>query len=191
LDAGGSRLKLALLDDACSRLLLHRSEKYEASLERVATALQQAGLSAEPEEPGLWAFFRHVLFSWVVGNGDLHTKNIALLRWLSPGQLGSSPSALQPEYSPVYDLLNTRLPLPGDQFALTLNGRRDHLRIRDFEALAARWDGAGDTVRELAEVLVAAVFEQLDEVLALSRLGDEEVGRYRQIVEDSAARLRI
>ncbi|MEE8046506.1 MAG: HipA domain-containing protein [Dehalococcoidia bacterium] len=184
LEAGGDGLRLPIIEDVCSRLLLPRSEKYAVSLERVATALQEAGVS-------LWAFFKHVLFSWIIGNGDLHTKNISLIRWLKPGQLGSSPSALTCEYSPVYDLLNTRLPLPGDQFALTMNGRRDRLRVRDFEALASRWGAARDEVRDVAGTLVEAVFDHLSDVLNASRLADAESDRYRRVVEENVRQWRL
>jgi serine/threonine protein kinase HipA of HipAB toxin-antitoxin module len=34
-------------------------------------------------------FSDHVIFSWIVGNGDLHAKNIAILRSIEPGILGN------------------------------------------------------------------------------------------------------
>ncbi len=184
-------LKLALLEDACSLLQLHRHEKYDVSLERVATALGQAALSAEYPEGGLWDFLKHVLFSWIVGNGDLHTKNIAVLKWLAPGRLGSAPTALQVEYSPLYDLLNTRLPLPGDQFALTLNGRRDRLRLNDFVALAARWGGPQDAVLEIATQMCTVVREQLADVLDASGLDNEVRDGYTRVVDGSIAGFRF
>ncbi len=182
---------LAIVEDVCSRMLLQRSEKYTVSLERVTSALQDAGLPAEANNTGLWGFFRHVLFSWIIGNGDLHTKNISIVRWMNPGQLGSSPTSQGVEYSPVYDLLNTRLPLPGDQFALTINGRRDRLRIRDLEVLATRWGGGTDQVRDVAGTMVESVFDQLDDVLEASLMHDSERDRYRRVVEENVSQLRI
>lgn len=191
LETRGEGLSLAIVEDVCSRMLLQRSEKYTVSLERVTSTLQDVGLLAEADNAGLWAFFRHVLFSWIIGNGDLHTKNISIVRWMNPGQLGLSPSPQGVEYSPVYDLLNTRLPLPGDQFALTINGRRGRLRIRDLEVLAARWDGGRDQVRDVAGTMVESVFHQLDDLLKASLMDDSERDRYRRIVEENVSQLRL
>lgn len=191
LEMGGEDLRLALLEDACSLLLLHREEKYDTSLERVETVLRETGLSSEESNPGLWAFLKHVLFSWIVGNGDLHAKNISIVRWFRPGRLGSNPSAMSAEYSPVYDLINTRLFLPGDQFALTINGRRDRLRLRDFHALAARWSGSREVVDDIATAMATALRAHLPAVLDAAQLPGDWCERYRVIVENNLAALRL
>jgi serine/threonine-protein kinase HipA len=77
-------LKLALQQDAAALLDLAREEKYGTSGEKIAQALVDLKLS----ETDYWAYLSHLIFSWFVANGDLHAKNISLIKWLTPGKLG-------------------------------------------------------------------------------------------------------
>jgi len=66
------------------------------------------------------------LFCFLTGNNDMHLKKFSLIH-----RAGSI------DLSPAYDLLNVNLVFPRDQeeTALFLNGRKNHLHLRDFEAL--------------------------------------------------------
>jgi serine/threonine-protein kinase HipA len=176
---------LPLLEDAASLLGLHRREKYDPSLERIADALADLRLG----EDGLTPFFDHVVFGWIIGNGDLHAKNIAVLHFIRPGRLGSEPTYEGARYTPLYDLLNTRLVLRGDLFALPVNGKRNNLRRRDFAVLARRWGWKRNRAEDRIARLVAGVEEHLDAVVAASGLGDEDTVRYRAIVQANIAAL--
>jgi serine/threonine-protein kinase HipA len=79
LEASGATLFLQ--EDACSLLSLRRDQKYDTSLERVAAALISAGVDVDGEQ-GMPQFLRLVVFSWIVGNGDLHAKNVSILHRL-------------------------------------------------------------------------------------------------------------
>jgi serine/threonine-protein kinase HipA len=61
-------------------------------------------------EEGLTEFIRRLVFSILVGNGDMHLKNWSFLY----------PDGHTPVLSPAYDLLSTIPYLPADQLALTL-----------------------------------------------------------------------
>ncbi len=185
LEGGGSELRLSLQEDACSLLLLRRDEKYGTSLERVAAALAAVGLSQVAGGDGLWRYLQVVLFSWIVGNGDLHAKNVSILRRFRPGRPGEPPVLEHVELAPFYDLVNTRLHLPGDDFALPLEGRRNRITLRHFRRLAARWGTPGDAVAAEAERMAGLVRGALPEVLEASGLGGGLQERYRAIVEEN------
>jgi len=169
---------LLLLEDVASLLGLSRTDKYNTSLEKVTSELVDRGLDAE----SMGSFLDHVSFSWLVGNGDLHAKNLSVLHEIQPGQFGSPPSAVGVQYSPLYDLVNTRVALADDLFALPLNGKKNHLRLGDFQRLAARWGlsrgASGERVTDLAN----RVLTHVDAVLESSSLGDEMTESYRRIV---------
>ncbi len=70
--------------------------------------------------------FLRLVFCWLTGNSDMHLKNFSLIETAQ----GSGTYVL----SPAYDLLPVNVILPEDQeeFALTLNGKKAHLRHKDF-----------------------------------------------------------
>jgi serine/threonine-protein kinase HipA len=78
---------------------------------------------------------KRTLFAWLVADGDMHLKNIALLKIAAPGesQFGSVRMA------PLYDAVTTRVfpNLKHDRMALKLNGKDDNLRRADFRVFAA------------------------------------------------------
>ena len=182
LDGAGH---LSLLEDGASLLGLPRIDKYRTSLERMATILQSSGLDSE----GMEHFLDHVAFSWLVGNGDLHAKNLSILREIESDQFGRSPSARGVRYSPLYDLVNTRVFLPGDDFALPLNGKRNNLRSRDFVTLADRCGLNRTLTRERVSDLGERVMAHVGDVLGASGLSEERSESYRTVVQDNVGGL--
>ena len=124
--------RMLALEDLCSVLDLPVHAKYDATLERLARAVRP--LSTEPAQD-LLVLLRRALFAWLIGDGDLHLKNMALLKIAEPGeaQLRSVRMA------PLYDAVTTRVfpNLKHDRMALKLNGKDDNLRRDDFRTLAA------------------------------------------------------
>lgn len=176
---------VVLLEDAASLLGLPREEKYRTSLERVLDALKSAGL----DDRGFCTFLGHVIFSWLVGNGDLHAKNISILRRFRPGSLGAAPEPAGIEYSPLYDLLNTGVIIRGDLFALPVNGRANNLRSRDFVSLARRWGWQDEDTTRRIDRVVERLRANLDQVLEASGLSAKSQESYRSIVRSHIERL--
>lgn len=191
LDAGGAGAQLSLQEDVCSLLLLRRDEKYQTSLERIAEALLAGGVGAEDEVAGMRRFLQLALFSWMVGNGDLHAKNVSVLRRFRAGRPGEAPVLENVEHAPFYDLVNTRLHLPGDDFALPVDGRRSNLRLKNFVTLARRWGMPAQAVRDEAEAIAQALGVHLDHVLLESGLPGDLVERYRAIVGNNVGSLAM
>ncbi len=119
------------MEDMCSVLDLEPHEKYTGTIERVARAVR--ALSSAPDED-LLLLLRRVLFAWLIADGDMHLKNIALLKTAQRGEAVFGAVRL----APVYDALTTRV-FPGlqhDRMALKLGGKDERLRRSYFVALA-------------------------------------------------------
>jgi len=173
--------RLPLLEDGASLLSLSRTDKYRTSLEKVTEALLDQGLDAD----GMGRFLDHVSFSWLVGNGDLHAKNLSVLHEIQPGQFGSPPVRAGVRYSPLYDLVNTRILVPGDLFALPLNGKENNLRLGDFQKLALRWGSSRTASKERVTGLAHRMLAHVDDVLGAASLSDEMTESYLRVVVEN------
>jgi serine/threonine-protein kinase HipA len=189
-ELGSRSADLTLQEDACSLLLLSRADKYRTSMERVADALLAAGIPADGDA-GMRGLLQLALYSWIVGNGDLHAKNVSVLRRFRPGRPGEAPVPGPIELAPFYDLVSTRAHLPGDAFALPLDGRQTNIRLKSFVRLAERWGMSGEAVREEANRMVSATAAELPSVLGESGLSPELVERYRAIVHENITTLGL
>jgi serine/threonine-protein kinase HipA len=74
-----------------------------------------AVLWAETGETGVFEFLRRIVFSVLIGNGDMHLKNWSLLY----------PDGRQPALSPAYDFVATFPYIAGDKLALNFGGSRE------------------------------------------------------------------
>jgi len=119
------------LEDLCSVLDLPTDAKYNSTMERVARAVRP--LSTAPDED-LVTIVKRALFAWLIADGDMHLKNLALLKIAEPGEKQFRSVRM----APLYDAVTTRvLPsLKHDRMALKLNGKDDNLRRADFRVLA-------------------------------------------------------
>jgi serine/threonine-protein kinase HipA len=124
--------RLIALEDLCSAMDLPASAKYTGSIERAARAIRP--LSTSPDED-LLILFRRALFAWLIADGDMHLKNMALLKIAAQG----GKQFQEVRMSPLYDAVTTRVfpRLESDRMALKLNGKDDRLRRADFRAMAA------------------------------------------------------
>ena len=124
--------RMLALEDLCSLLDLPTSAKYDSTMERIARAVRP--LSTAPEED-LLIIIKRALFAWLIADGDLHLKNMALLKIAEPGDSQFRSVRM----APLYDAVTTRVfpNLKHDRMALKLNGKDDNLRRADFRALAA------------------------------------------------------
>jgi serine/threonine-protein kinase HipA len=113
-------------EDACQLLGAVPAHKYDLSLRDIADAVAKACTSKMVEVERL---LRLVAFSYLIGNCDLHAKNVSVL-WDGVVRL-----------SPAYDLLST-LPYPflERRMALKIQGKDDNLRYGDFIDFGKRYE---------------------------------------------------
>lgn len=151
------------LEDFCSILDLPTSAKYDGTIERMAKGLRQ--LSTNPAAD-LDILFRRAVFAWLIADGDMHLKNLAMLKTAEPG----AKAFTAVRFAPLYDAVTTRVfpGLGGDRMALKLNGKDDRLSPQDFLALART---IGLTVGD-AEAAMAELAARLAEHAATLRLPD-------------------
>ena len=119
------------LEDFCSILDLPASAKYDSTIERIAKGLRP--LSTDPASD-LSILFRRAVLAWLIGDGDMHLKNLAILKTAEAG----AKAFASVRFAPLYDAVTTRVfpGLAGDRMALKLNGKDDRLRRQDFLMLA-------------------------------------------------------
>ena len=97
-----------------------RDTKYDSSMEKVAAVVDAFCTFPAIERVKL---FERTLFSFLIGNEDMHLKNFSLIT-----RDGKT------EMSPAYDLLNTTIaiPKPREQMALPLNGKKTNFTRKDL-----------------------------------------------------------
>ena len=77
-----------------------------------------AVLSAETGEEGTYEFVRRLVFSVLIGNGDMHLKNWSLLYQ----EAAASGGRTTPKLSPAYDFVATVPYIPNDKLGLQFGG---------------------------------------------------------------------
>jgi serine/threonine-protein kinase HipA len=166
--------RMLALEDLCSVLDLSPDAKYSGTMERVARAVRP--LSTAPEEDVL-IVLKRALFAWLIADGDMHLKNMALLKIAEPGDRTFRSVRM----APLYDAVTTRVfpSLERDHLALKINGKDERLRRSDFMAFAT-------TVGVKAAAADAAVDEMLRQLtVAVDRIalpGDLECGESAETI---------
>lgn len=104
--------------------ILQSRDKYLSSLEAICRAIRTHATNVGLDSID---FFERALLCFLIGNGDMHLKNWALL--IKPDKTIA--------LAPCYDFICSKIYLPREtESALTLNGKENNLSRSDFEALA-------------------------------------------------------
>jgi serine/threonine-protein kinase HipA len=159
-------------EDFCQLAVKPPKEKYDGSAELCVKMIRQ--YSSQPLVD-LLKLYRQWVFSWWVGNHDLHLKNLSLLAGSDgPHQL-----------SPVYDLVATHVVIADDHMPLSMGGRtRNFARpawLR-FAAYCAIPERAADRVLQQP----ARLLERAEQMVARSWLPDEMKRTYSELLRERA-----
>jgi len=119
--------KLLAMEDFCQLDGRLTEDKYRGSYERCGKIVNEYSHWAKLDISEL---FLRIVFSFAVGNSDMHLKNFSLLET----DEGSGNYRL----SAAYDMLSTNVVIPADkeQMALSINGKKRNIRRKDFIAFA-------------------------------------------------------
>lgn len=111
------------MEDFCQLSGRLTIDKYKGSYERCAKVIDTYSDRLGLDRAEL---FLRVVFSYAIGNSDMHLKNFSLIE--------TSEGSQKYVLSDAYDMLpvNVILPTDTDQVALTLNGKKRNLRKNDF-----------------------------------------------------------
>ena len=126
-------------EDGCQLLDRYPADKYRLSCRELADGL---AATAAPVTQ-IARFVELIAFSSLIGNGDLHARNLSVGAFLSRGEV---------TLTPAYDLLTT-WPYGDRSLALKLDGKDANLRGRDLVAFGARFGVRAAAVRSSLERL--------------------------------------
>ena len=165
--------------DFCQLTDRRTSRKYYGSHEQIARTLRRYSSFAGND---VIRFFEVLLFSFIIGNSDMHLKNFSLLRehdgtW---------------RLSPAYDLVPVKMVLPADKddLALTVNGKNRNLRAGDFNTAALTMGLTEVQYRRISSKVTGDVAKHLDEAIGRSFLSNASAARLRSLVAETLAVLR-
>lgn len=172
---------------ACSLNGVSSEAKYQSTIERVARDL--GPVSSDPDSD-LLILLKRAAFAWLVADGDMHLKNLAMLKTAHSG----SKVFDTVRFAPAYDAVCTRVfpALANDRMALKLNGKDDRLKKSDFMT-AARTIGLAAGVAEDALDLLADRLKRAVDDLQLPPLkkgfSERTVDSVQKLKEIISARL--
>lgn len=157
------------LEDFCSLLDLPPDAKYHGTIERIMRALRP--LSTTPEKD-LLTILQRALFAWLIADGDMHLKNMALLKIAEPGNASFDSVRI----APLYDAVTTRVfpQFENDHMALKLAGKDDRLKRADFLRLAATGGINASAAGEAMDALLTNFEDGLNVVSLPSELHFDE-----------------
>lgn len=109
------------MEDMCQLSGKLTEQKYQGSHEMICKLIQRYSSVARLDVINYW---EQVVFSWIVGNADMHLKNFSLY----------SPKKGKYVLTPTYDQVSTAIVMPEDteELALPLNGFQRKLLSLDF-----------------------------------------------------------
>lgn len=152
--ADKSRTQMLAMEDFCQLDLRLTQDKYKGSYERCGKVIKQYSSASGLD---ITELFYRLVFSFIVGNSDMHLKNFSLIET----ETGSEKYHL----SPAYDLLPVNVIMPEDkeQFALPMNGKKTNIRRKDFLVFA---DGCGIT-KSSAEKMIERLISMTSEFIKM------------------------
>ncbi|NOZ47096.1 MAG: HipA domain-containing protein [Chlorobi bacterium] len=112
-------------EDLCQLTETLTGRKDKSSYEKAGKIIIK--YSSQPGFDAL-SYFELVLFSFIIGNADMHLKNFSMLENID----GSFT------LSPAYDLISTFLVIKDEdeELMLHINGKKNKIKLKDFDALA-------------------------------------------------------
>lgn len=130
-DISRKSIRLYAMEDFCQLSERLTEDKYRGSYEVCGKIV-----SKYSSYPGfdLSELFLRIVFSYVIGNSDMHLKNFSLIE--------EYPGSRSFRLSPAYDFLPVNVILPEDkeEMALTVNGKKKNIHRKDFMILARHFN---------------------------------------------------
>ncbi len=156
-------------EDACQFLDRYPQDKYRLSCREIADGIGKWSTSPAIEV----SKFTHLLAaSYVIGNGDLHAKNISLV---------SDTTGKRFVLSPVYDFLST-VPYGDSHMALQFEGRDDNLTRKDFIRFANSFGVREEVVLGILAAVTKGIKPWLSEISTVG-FGERESNHLRRVIE--------
>lgn len=148
------KIQMLAMEDFCQLEERLTEDKYKGSYERCASVIKRYSSMARYD---LTELYLRLIFSFVIGNSDMHLKNFSLIEKTE----GCGEYVL----SSAYDLLpvNAIMPEDEDEFALTMQKKKRKIQRKDFLAF-------GEEIgieRTTAEKMILAIIKEKDVMLSM------------------------
>lgn len=157
-----------------------RETKYDSSMEKVAAVVDQFCTFPAIERVKL---FERTLFSFLVGNEDMHLKNFSLITRNNKVEL-----------APAYDFLNTTIALrvAKEEMALPIRGKKSNLSRNDLLNYFAR-ERLQINDRILSDILsrFSAAMQDWGELLDHSFLSADAKQRFLDVLSERRSRMKL
>ncbi len=173
-------VKRLAMEDFCQLDLRLTQDKYKGSYERCSKVIRRY---SSRKELDMTELYMRLVFSFLVGNSDMHLKNFSLIE--------TEEGSGQFQLAPAYDLLPVNVIMPEDteEFALTMNGKKRNLRRKDFLIFA---EGCG-IPRSAAEKMTEKLLSMETRFLEMcedSLLPEDKKAQFETLIKDRVKTMR-
>lgn len=163
------------IEDFCQLSRQMTDKKYNSSSEKMGKVIDEFSTAPGDDKVTL---FQVILFSYWIGNADMHLKNFSLWK---------DPETNLIRMSPGYDYLSTRLLISpkedNEELALPVNGKKNKLQWKDFEALAVNLKIPVKVAHRIKERMLD-LLPETQEIIYRSFLTEETKDRFVRLIED-------
>jgi len=168
------------IEDFAQLAGMSRDTKYNYSMEKVVKLVDKYCTFPAIEKVKL---FKLTLFSYIIGNDDMHLKNFSIINHQGNIQL-----------SPCYDLLNTIIEYrkPDDEIALPLGGKKKNLSknlLIDYFG-KERCELTDKVIAKVLDSIITAVPRWREEI-EHSFLSEEMKQKYVELLDSRLNRLEL
>lgn len=175
-DNRGTKL---LMEDMCQISERLTADKYKSSYENIAKMIRKFSSAPMLDLVNFWEV---VMFSWIMGNSDMHLKNFSLI----------SKEAGNYVLSQAYDLINVHLVFPEDteELALTLDGRKKKIGRNNFVRAMESTGLESKVIENIINKFMNAAPKWYD-FIDISFLSQELKEKYKAEIAGNLAKLKI
>ena len=168
------------MEDFCQLSEKPTEKKYNGSSESLGKVLDKYSDQAPDDKLTL---FQILLFSFWIGNADMHLKNFSLWR---------DPHNQRVRMSPGYDFLSTRLLISAkedpEEMALPINGKKNKLGWKDFLALGTSYKIPPKVMERVRDQMLDSFFDTED-LIERSFLSEAKKEEFTDLLRERSKRL--
>lgn len=144
-----------ITEDFCSVMGMENKDKYKGDMMDVAKKLLEFTTDRDEDAVQL---FRSVVFSWLIGNYDMHLKNMMFLKSMSSGMTGFK----RIELSPAYDIMCTNIYPAGasGSAAIGIDGEKIY-SAQEFMKLARALNMTQSHAKKVIKAMIVDIRDHL------------------------------
>ncbi|MCB9024773.1 MAG: HipA domain-containing protein [Bdellovibrionaceae bacterium] len=163
-------------EDACQFLDRYPADKYRLSYQDVCSGINEFATAPSIE---ILKALQLYLFSYFIGNGDLHGKNISLQSDFKTGRV---------QLTPIYDLICTYI-YKDQQMALKLDDRDSNFKRQHFVGFAKRFEINEKAVQQMMDKLIAQLKKHKNILLDITGLDTKSKKLIGKMMKERIANL--